>query len=257
MEGKVALVTGGASGIGRAAAGRFAAQGAAVVIADRQEELGLSVVDEIAAGGGRGEFVLADVTDENDVEEMVRRCVVRFGGLHYAFNNAGITGPAAAFHDTPLDVWRSVVEVDMTSVFLCMRAELSQMTRQGGGAIVNASSQTSMSPAAGLVAYNAAKHGVIGLTQTAAVEYAGNGIRVNAVLPGATDTPMLRAGLGAMSDGRRIRTDPGGYATPDQVAATVVWLCSDEAEWISGVALLVDRGKALHLASGSPPAVSL
>lgn len=256
FAGRVALVTGGASGIGAAAVARFARGGAAVVVADRSSE-GEELVDRLRADGHDAAFVKVDVTVEADVARMVEECVEQFGRLDCAFNNAGITGPPAPLHETTLDVWRQVIDTDLTSVFLCMRAELAHMLRHGGGAIVNTSSQTSVSPAAGLVSYSAAKQGVVGLTLSGAVEYAAHGVRVNAILPGATDTPMIRNfGADHADSTTRIRTDPSGYATPDQQAALAVWLCSDDAAWVSGQCILADRAKALHLSAGSPPAWS-
>ncbi|TQC43157.1 glucose 1-dehydrogenase [Rhodococcus sp. WS4] len=248
FQGKVALVTGGASGIGRAAAERFARSGAAVVIADLQKEQSEAAVGEIRDAGGKADYVVTDLTQEQDTEDMVSFCVERFGGLDCAFNCAGVTGSPAPLHETDLATWQRIVEIDMTSVFLSMRAEIRYMVEHGGGAIVNASSIAGLSPTSGLAPYTAAKHGVLGLTRSGAAEYTGS-IRVNAVLPGATDTPMIRRYLDdnpTLAGTMRAQPGSGQFATPDRVAAAAVWLCSDDAEWVSGVSLAVDGGRLMH-----------
>ncbi|RNL62904.1 glucose 1-dehydrogenase [Nocardioides marmoriginsengisoli] len=246
--GRVALVTGGASGIGRATAVRFAAAGARVVIADLQEDLGNAVVAEILAAGGEAAFVRADLTREEDTDGMVDFCVTQYGALNWAFNAAGITGTPAPFHETSLETWRRLIDVDLTSVFLSMRAELRHMVHNGGGAIVNASSIAGLSPTPNLASYNAAKHGVLGLTKSGAKEYSGR-VRVNAVLPGATDTPMIRKYMDdnpAIQGEMRAEPGTGHFADPDDIAAAVVWLCSDESRHVSGVSMAVDGGLLLH-----------
>jgi len=243
VESKVALVTGAGNGIGRAIAARFAGAGAFVVVAD---------VDDAAAAataGALGPDAIAtrtDVTDPGDVEAMVRAAVDRFGGIDYAVNNAGIVPDPKPFTDHALDEWRRTIDVDLTGVFLCMQHELRQLVAQGrGGAIVNIASAAATVPAPGQPQYTAAKHGVLGLTKQAAQEFAARGIRVNAVLPGQTETAPMRAYLDAMPDhGERMlkRLPMGRMATPDEIAQTVVWLCSDDASYVNGVSLLVDGG---------------
>ncbi|MDE0603554.1 MAG: glucose 1-dehydrogenase [bacterium] len=245
MEGKVALVTGGASGIGQEAAVLFARRGAKVAVADRNAEGGAETVARIEAEGGRGEFFATDVTDEDQVAALVASVVSAFGQLDYAFNNAGITHPSRLFHELTLEQWDEMITVNLTSVFLCMKHEIIQMLAQGGGAIVNTASGAAIIPAPGQPHYTAAKRGVLGLTTYAADELNNKGIRVNAICPGMIDTPMVaswRESSPEMAEAV-IQMMPGGrLGLPEEVAEAAVWLCSDEARWVSGDTMLVDGG---------------
>ncbi|MXW57406.1 MAG: glucose 1-dehydrogenase [Acidimicrobiia bacterium] len=245
MEGKVALVTGGASGIGQEAAVLFARRGAKVAVADRNAEGGAETVARIEAEGGQGQFFATDVTDEDQVAALVASVVSAFGQLDYAFNNAGITHPSRLFHELTLEQWDEMITVNLTSVFLCMKHEIIQMLAQGGGAIVNTASGAAIIPAPGQPHYTAAKRGVLGLTTYAADELNNKGIRVNAICPGMIDTPMVaswRESSPEMAEAV-IQMMPGGrLGLPEEVAEAAVWLCSDEARWVSGDTMLVDGG---------------
>jgi NAD(P)-dependent dehydrogenase (short-subunit alcohol dehydrogenase family) len=223
---RVALVTGGARGIGLAIADAFRAAGAAVVVLDRE-----------AAD------VEGDVTRAEDVERAVRVAIARHGGLDWAVNNAGITlHQKLRAHEIREDDWRRVLDVDLTGVFLSMRAEIPAMLERGGGAIVNISSVAGLvGSSAADAAYGAAKHGVIGLTKSAALDYATAGIRVNALCPGAVDTPMT-ADATHMGDFFRTANPIGRMGQPAEIAAAALWLCSDAASFVTGAALPVDGG---------------
>ncbi len=245
VTGKAVLVTGGASGIGRAAAEAFARDGARVVIADLAEDGGRTVVEKLRAGGAEAHFVRADVARAADVAALVAKTVSLYGRLDCAFNNAGIEGAVAPITDYPEDTFRRVLEVNVVGVFNCLRAELPQMLAQGRGAIVNTASVAGLIGFGGLSAYIASKHAVLGLTKTAALENAKLGVRVNAVCPGVIQTPMLdrlatsAAGLVA---GVTAVTPMARLGTPEEIAEAVVWLCSDAASFITGHALTVDGG---------------
>ena len=244
LEGRVVLVTGGGSGIGRATALVLGARGASVVVADVDEASARETAKQIGADA-RTRAVHADVSDPASVERMVASTVERFGALDWACNIAGVSNEQKPFTDHTLAEWQRVIDVDLTGVFLCMQQELRQMVTQGRGAIVNVSSGAGVVAAPGQPQYTAAKHGVLGLTKQAAQEYARNGIRVNAVLPGQTETVPMRAYLDAQPDhGERIlrRLPAGRMATPEEIAESIVWLCSDAASYVNGVSLLVDGG---------------
>jgi len=248
VEDAVVLVTGGAGGIGAAAARLFARDGArTVVIADVKDAS--ETVAEVQAAGAEAAWVDVDVTDEGAVADLVAGIVADHGRLDTAFNNAGITGDMTSFHELAKDDWDRMIAVNLTSVFLCLKHELAHMVeRGGGGAIVNTSSGAGVVGFAGLPHYVAAKHGVLGLTRTAAAEYARAGIRVNAVLPGPTDTPMIRGFIGDDEGLRRMMASAvptGDLLAPEDIAEAVVWLASDKARQVSGQAHLVDGG-AIH-----------
>ena len=247
-QGKVVLVTGGAGGIGQAAARQFGAQGAShVVVTDIDAEGARATADAINSVGPqpRASAAGVDVTDEAAVMAMVDGIVARHGRLDIAFNNAGIADVMSEFHHLELARWDLMIGVNLTSVFLCMKHELRHMAEQGGGAIVNTSSGAGVVAAPGQPHYTAAKHGVVGLTKAAAQEYARRGIRVNAVLPGSTDTPMIRRFIGDNDEIAKMiaATNIGGrMLTPDEVAEAVVWLASDAAGMVNGQSLIVDGG---------------
>ena len=244
-DGEVALVTGAAGGIGRSTALLFAAEGARVVVADVDAERLDETVTLIAGAGGEAVAVTADVTDEDQVRAAVDTAVSRFGRLDCAHNNAGTSGTPSAFHDLTLEDWNRVVGLNLTGVFLCLKHELAVMAPAGRGAIVNTSSGAGVIGFPGLPHYVASKHGVLGLTKTAAQEYVRQGIRVNAICPGTTDTPMMQAFIGgdpAMEAFMRKTVPTGEMGRPEQVAEAVVWLCSDRASFVNGETMLVDGG---------------
>jgi NAD(P)-dependent dehydrogenase (short-subunit alcohol dehydrogenase family) len=245
LRGKVALVTGAASGIGRAAALAFASAGARVVVADVAREAGERTVGEIRAAAGDAIFVACDVSRAPEVEAMVAEAVATYGRLDCAFNNAGIGLTYTPLHELDEERWQRILAVNLTGVWLCMKYEIRQMLTQGGGAIVNTASIDGLSGAAGLADYVASKHGVVGLTRTAALEYATRGIRVNAVCPGMIRTPMVEAGIRERPEleARLIAQEPvGRLGTPEEIAAAAVWLCSDAASFVTGHAMPVDGG---------------
>ncbi|MEY2398278.1 MAG: hypothetical protein QOJ00_1452 [Actinomycetota bacterium] len=247
FAGKVAIVTGGGSGIGRATAVLLGQQGATVVVADVNTDGGEETADMIGAGS---RFVRTDVTDPDQVDALVAACD---GRLDIAFNNAGTSGNFANIADAPVDEWRQVIDLNLVSIFLCMRAEIPLMQTGGAGVIVNTSSGAGLMGFAGLSAYVASKHGVIGLTKTAALEYARSGIRINAVCPGTVRTPMLEGFTGG--DEKTLQAmgkmmPIGRLATPEEIAQAVVWLCSDQASYVTGMAMPVDGGAAAAAGRG-------
>ena len=241
--GKVALVTGGGSGIGRAACLAFARAGAAVAVADIDEAGAAATVDLVTDAGGRAVAFTVDVTDEDQVRELVDGVVARMGGLDMAYNNAGVEGQRVRLHETSTDHWRKVMSVNVDGAFFCMKYELAHMVEHGGGAIVNASSTFGLAGGAG-GPYPASKHAIVGLTKSVALDYATDGIRVNSVHPGAIFTPMTE----------RLRDDPvlweglstmhpmGRMGRPEEIADAVVWLCSDEASFVTGHTMVIDGG---------------
>ncbi|MFM8481618.1 MAG: SDR family oxidoreductase [Gammaproteobacteria bacterium] len=242
FEGKVALVTGAASGIGRATAVAFAASGAAVVVADLDAIRGEETVALAKAAGGRAVFQRCDVSAAADVEALIARAVNEFGRLDFAHNNAGINSLAADEWETKH--WDRSVGVNLTGVMLCMRAEAAVMLSQGKGAIVNTASINGLVGNASQPAYTATKHAVVGLTRHGALKWARKGIRVNCVCPGVIDTPMVE-GVAARPEIRKIMenmTPLGRFGQPEEVAAGVLWLCSDAASFVTGHPLVIDGG---------------
>lgn len=245
FTGKVAMVTGSGSGIGRASALAFARTGATVAVADISESNGRATVELIAREGGRAEFVLADVSDPEKMAAVVEEVADRWGRLDFAHNNAGVEGMHVPTGEISVEDWRRVVGIDLDAVFYCMRAELAVMTRQGSGAIVNTSSASGLIGGYNLGAYTAAKHGVIGLTRAAALDYGRRGIRVNAICPGATDTPFLAELPPAHMKRLLLATPLDRLAQADEMAQGVLWLCSEGASYVTGIALSVDGGVAV------------
>ncbi len=245
FSGKVVLVTAAGSGIGRASAQAFANEGASVVVADVGIEGGEETVRFIKNAGGEATFIQADVSKAREVEALVRRAVEIYGRFDYAINNAGIEGEEAGTIDHSEEVWDRVLAINLKGVWLCMKYEIPEMLKQGGGAIVNTSSVAGLIGSAGKVAYTASKHGVVGLTKAVALEFAKQGIRVNAVCPGIVRTPMVERILATYPGVEAYLTalEPvGRIAAPEEVAQTVVWLCSDAASFVTGVPLPVDGG---------------
>ena len=246
MSERVAMVTGGGYGMGRASARRFAESGAAVVIADIDEAHGNETVELIAKDGGRATFVHADVSLEPDVERAVATAVQTYGRLDYAHNNAGIIEAQPAITDYPLSQWDRIIANNLTSVFLCMKHEIPQMLAQGGGAIVNVSSETSYKGNIGDIAYTATKHGVNGLTQVAALRYAKKNIRINSIAPGNIETGIVERSRQYLSPEqvRHMETvqPVGRLGRPEEVAELVLWLCSDAASLVNAARVPVDGG---------------
>ena len=244
-EGKVALVTGAGSGIGRATALVFAREGAKVVVADIVVEGGQETVQQIEVAGGEAIFVKADVSQAADVETLITQTVETYGRLDCAFNNAGIEGGMKLTIDCTKEEFDRTIAVNLTGVWLCMKYEIQQMLSQGSGAIVNTASAAGLVGFPSLPDYVASKHGVVGLTKTAALEYAKSGIRVNAVCPGVIQTPMVERGaqLSPGFDELAVSMEPvGRFGQPSEIGEAVVWLCSDAASFVTGHPMVVDGG---------------
>jgi NAD(P)-dependent dehydrogenase (short-subunit alcohol dehydrogenase family) len=245
FEDKVALVTGGSSGIGRATALAFARAGASVVVADVAEDGGEETVELIKETGGVADFVRTDVSKAADVAALIRAAVSTYGRLDYAFNNAGTDGELAPTADCTEENWDRLIATNLKGVWLCMKHEIPQMLQQGSGVIVNMASVAGLVGFPGIPAYSASKHGIVGLTKAAALEYAKAGIRINAVCPGAIRTPMLTR-FWANTPGieaQLVALEPvGRLGEPEEIAEAVVWLCSNGASFMTGVAMPVDGG---------------
>ncbi len=245
FTGQVALVTGASSGMGLATARAFAESGAAVVLADIDQGALQSTTDTLATAGNRVLGVPCDVTDEASVAATVRAAVDTFGRLDMAFNNAGIQVPPSDAADEPAEIFDRVNAVNLRGVWACMKHELAQMRTQGSGAIVNCSSLGGLVGLPGRAAYHASKHGVLGLTSSAALEYAPRGVRINAICPGTIATPMVTDMIdkGELDPAEAIANQPiNRLGEPEEIAATVLWLCSPGASFVVGVALPVDGG---------------
>jgi NAD(P)-dependent dehydrogenase (short-subunit alcohol dehydrogenase family) len=246
FSGQVALVTGAASGMGLATARAFAEAGASVVLADRNERAVHAAAEQLASAGHRAIALTCDVADEAQAAAMVERAVGAFGRLDMAYNNAGILGHMGDMTDETAEAFDEVNAVNLRGVWTCMKHELVQMRRQGSGAIVNCSSLGGLVGLPGRASYHATKHGVIGLTKSAALDYAAHGIRVNAVCPGCVDTPM-GDGIDPAAMKEFLKDQPiGRMGRAEEVAAAVLWLCSEGASFVLGVALPVDGGFVAH-----------
>lgn len=245
FEGKVAVVTGGCYGIGRATAVAFAERGAKVIIADWLEDIEQITLKQIKAVGGQGIFINCDVSKSDDVRMRMEKAIATYGSLDYAFNNAGIEGATAYTHDCPDENWDKTINVNLKGIWLCMKHEIAYMLKQGKGAIVNCASVAGLIGFPGLPAYVASKHGVIGLTKTAALENARQNIRINAVCPGVIHTDMIDRITGKDKEVEKqfISMEPiGRMGEPKEVAEAVMWLCSDAASFVTGHSMPVDGG---------------
>jgi NAD(P)-dependent dehydrogenase (short-subunit alcohol dehydrogenase family) len=245
FENKVALVTGAGSGMGLAAARAFAAEGAAVALADINEAAARAAAEQLVAAGHNAIGIHCDVADDAQVKAMVEQTVSTFGRLDAAFNNAGIQSPVSEVADASVEEFDRVNAVNLRAVFSCMKYELLKMREQGSGAIVNNSSLGGLVGIAGRAIYHAGKHGVLGLTKSAALDYASRGIRINAVCPGIIDTPMVAGMLTSQAEAMKELMEDvpiGRLGRAEEIADAVVWLCSPRASFVIGHALAVDGG---------------
>lgn len=242
---KIVLVTGGGSGIGLASTRAFAAAGAHVVVADLSKENGNAAVEAVGAAGGKAEFRHVDVADEAAVVDLIEHIRSTWGRLDIAHNNAGIEAKTVPLAEVPSDNWRKVIDVNLTSVFYCLKAQIPVMVAQGGGAIVNTASAAGLIGGFNLSVYTAAKHGVVGLTKAAAMDYATKGVRINALCPGAIDTPFLAQLPRPFLNRLIFGTPMTRLGTPEEMAQAVMWLCSDASSYVTGHSLAVDGGTVL------------
>ncbi len=245
FTGKVAFVTGAASGIGRATAVAFATEGARVAILDRTEDALADTAEAIRQVGGEILVLACDVSDPDQVEASIGRVVETFGRLDIAFNNAGVENKAAPVHEIAIDEWDRILDINLRGTFVCMKHELAQMVRQGGGVVVNTSSGAGVRGVAGGASYTASKHAIIGLTKAAALDYAKRNIRVNAILPGNIETPMMDRFTGGDIQ-KAIELEPvGRLGKPEEIADAVLWMSADLGAFVTGAAIAVDGGWSL------------
>jgi len=246
FENKVTLVTGAGSGLGLAAAKAFAESGGAVVLADRDEKSARAAADELVAKGHKALAVVCDVSDDGQVEAMVAQTVATFGRLDAAYNNAGVQNVLAETADSTREDYDRVMAINLRGIWSCMKFELQQMRKQGSGTIVNCSSLGGLVGGAERGTYHAAKHGVLGFTKSAALEYAARGIRINAICPGLINTPMsdqmIAAGQGDALQAMEKSIPMGRVGLPEEIANAVLWLCSDAASYVTGQSISVDGG---------------
>lgn len=244
FKNKVAVVTGASSGIGKSVSELYAREGAAVILSDINQELGEKTTEEIRTGGGEAIFVRADVSKPSDCENMVKAAMDKYGRLDFACNNAGIGGDQNPTADYSLESWDKAIAVNLSGVFYCMKYEIPAMLKSGGGSIINMASILGRVGFAGAVGYVAAKHGVLGLTKTAAIEYAPHGVRVNVVGPGFISTPLIKElEENPEINNMLISLHPvGRLGKPEEVAELVIWLSSDKASFVTGAYYPVDGG---------------
>lgn len=239
---KIAFVTGAASGIGRATAEAFLGHNYSVVLVDRDAESGAKVESELRAAG-ECRFLVCDVTNEDAVRETIATAVEAYGRIDAAFNAAGVEGELTTTAEASVENWDRIMSVNLKGLWFCLKYEIRQMLAQGGGAIVNCASSAGLIGVPGLSAYVASKHGVVGLTKSAALEYARSNIRVNAVCPGMIDTPMWQRSISAEVTQQLLSNDPAGrLGRPDEIAQAAIWLCDSAASFVTGQALAVDGG---------------
>ncbi|MGD9656319.1 MAG: SDR family NAD(P)-dependent oxidoreductase [Methylocystis sp.] len=245
FEGKTAFITGAGSGIGRATAVAFAAEGARVVVTDRSEAGLKETAKRIKAAGGEVLAITCDVSKPEDIEAAVTQAVKAFGRIDCAFNNAGVENKAAPLHQIELQEWDRILNINLRGTFVCMKHEIAQMLKQGGGVVVNTSSGAGIRGVPGGAAYVASKHAIIGMTKSAALDYAKHNIRVNAVLPGNIATPMMERFTGGDVQ-KAIDLEPiGRLGTPEEIAEAILWMCSDLGGFVTGSAIVVDGGWSL------------
>jgi NAD(P)-dependent dehydrogenase (short-subunit alcohol dehydrogenase family) len=244
MKGKVIIITGAASGIGRATALLFAREGVKVVVADIDSDGGEETVKIIKDTDGDAIFIKTDVTVEDEVKAMVEKTVEAYGRLDYAFNNVGTEGVPAPLHLSKTEDWNHTMATNLSSVYYCLKYETAYMIEHGGGAIVNTASIAGLGGTPGNLAYSASKHGVVSLTKSAALEYLSQGIRINSVLPGAVNTPMLKRceANALVGDIIKNMAPSGSIGEPEDIAEAVLWLCSDKACYVTGHAMVIDGG---------------
>ena len=245
FEGKVALVTGGSFGIGQATAIAFAGRGAKVIVADYLEDKNQETIKQIKKIGGEAIFIQCDVSNHTEVKNMINQAITHYKRLDFAFNNAGIEGKMGNMDECTEDNWDKILNVNLKGVWLCMKYEIPQMLKQNKGVIINCASVAGLNGFADFPAYTASKHGVVGLSKSAALEYALKGIRINTVCPGVIHTPMIDrlTGKDPAKEKQYADMEPiGRMGKTEEVAAATVWLCSDAASFVTGIALPVDGG---------------